>query len=161
MDVLADGKLDFSDPVLKKLDFAVGSIHSKLNMKKEEATKRLVAALKNPYLTVLGHMTGRLLLGRNGYEVDLDEIIKIAARNKKVIEINSNPHRLDIDWRNIKKAKDAGIKFSINPDAHSKSGLSDFIYGVFIARKGWLTKDDLLNTMSVDQVKKFLKNAKG
>lgn len=161
VDVLADGKLDFSDPVLKKLDFAVGSIHSKLNMKKEEATKRLVAALKNPYLTVLGHMTGRLLLGRNGYEVDLDEIIKIAARNKKVIEINSNPHRLDIDWRNIKKAKDAGIKFSINPDAHSKSGLSDFIYGVFIARKGWLTKDDLLNTMSVDQVKKFLKNAKG
>ncbi len=161
VDILADGKLDFSDAALRKLDFSVGSIHSKLNMKKEEATRRLVAALKNPYMTILGHMTGRLLLGRNGYEVDLDEIIRTAARNNKIIEINSNPHRLDIDWRNIKKAKDAGIKFSINPDAHSKDGLSDFTYGVSIARKGWLTKDDLLNTMSVDHIKKFLKNAKG
>lgn len=161
VDILGDGKLDFSDGVLKKLDFSIGSVHSKLSMKKDEATKRLVAALKNPYLTFLGHMTGRLLLGRDGYEVDVDEIIKTAARNKKVIEINANPHRLDIDWRNIKKAKEAGVKFSINPDAHSKGGLADFIYGVYIARKGWLTKEDLLNTMDVDRVKKFLKNAKG
>jgi len=156
VDILSDGKLDFSDAVLKKLDFSVGSVHSKLSMKKDEATKRLTTALKNPFVTFLGHMTGRLLLGRSGYEVDMDEIIKTAARNKKVIEINANPHRLDIDWREIKKAKEAGIKFSINPDAHSKDGLSDFIYGVFIARKGWLTKDDLVNTMDVDEVKKFL-----
>ncbi len=161
VDILSDGKLDYSDSVLKKLDFSVGSVHSKLNMKKDEATKRLVNALKNPYLTFLGHMTGRLLLGRSGYEVDIDEIIRTAVRNKKVIEINANPHRLDIDWRNIKKAKEAGVKFSINPDAHSKDGLADFLYGVYIARKGWLTKEDLLNTMDVDQVKKFLKNAKG
>jgi len=161
VDILADGKLDFSDTVLKKLDFSIGSVHSKLSMKKDEATRRLVAALKNPYLTFLGHMTGRLLLGRDGYELDIDEIIKTAARNKKVIEINANPHRLDIDWRNIKKAKEAGVKFSINPDAHSKDGLADFIYGVYIARKGWLTKDDLLNTMGTDQIRKFLKNAKG
>ncbi len=161
VDILADGKLDFGDNVLKKLDFVIGSVHSKLSMKKDEATKRLVTALKNPYLTFLGHMTGRLLLGRDGYELDIEEIIRTAARNKKVIEINANPHRLDIDWRNIKKAKEAGVKFSINPDAHSKDGLADFIYGVYIARKGWLTKDDLLNTMDVDQMKKFLKNAKG
>ncbi|HUI28616.1 MAG TPA: DNA polymerase/3'-5' exonuclease PolX [Candidatus Acidoferrales bacterium] len=161
VDILSDGKLDFGDGVLKKLDFSVGSVHSRLGMKKDEATKRLVSAMKNPYLTILGHMTGRLLLGRNGYEVDVDDIIKTASRNKKVIEINANPHRLDIDWRNIKKAKEAGVKFSINPDAHSKAGLADFIYGVYIARKGWLTRDDLLNTMDVDRVKKFLKNAKG
>lgn len=167
VDILADGKLDFGDSVLKKLDFTVGSVHSKLGMKKDEATKRLTSALRNPYLTFLGHMTGRLLLGRSGYEVDLDEIIKTASRYRKVIEINASPHRLDMDWRHLKKAKAAGVKFSINPDAHSKNGLSEFIYGVFIARKGWLTKDDLLNTSSVQQVKKFLasgssgKNAKG
>ncbi|HQT92776.1 MAG TPA: PHP domain-containing protein, partial [Candidatus Kryptobacter bacterium] len=161
VDILADGKLDFSDSVLKSLDFSVGSVHSKLSMKKEDATKRLAAALRNPQMTFLGHMTGRLLLGRNGYEVDIDEIIKTAARNRKVIEINANPHRLDMDWRYIKKAKEAGIKFSVNPDAHSIDGLSDYRYGVSIARKGWLRKDDLLNTMDVEQVKKFLKNAKG
>ncbi len=160
VDILADGKLDFSDSVLKTLDFSVGSVHSKLSMKKDEATKRLVSALKNPYMTFLGHMTGRLLLGRNGYELDMDEIIKNAARNKKVIEINANPHRLDIDWRFIRKAKEAGVKFSINPDAHSKDGLADYRYGVSIARKGWLTKGDLLNTMSAEEVGKFLKNAK-
>ncbi len=161
VDILSDGKLDYGDAVLKKLDFSVGSIHSKLSMKQDEATKRLVSALRNPYMTFLGHMTGRLLLGRKGYELDLDEIIKTAVRNGKTIEINANPHRLDIDWRNIKKAKEAGMKFSINPDAHSKSGLSDFLYGVFIARKGWLTREDLINSMDVEQVKKFLKNAKG
>jgi DNA polymerase (family 10) len=161
VDILTDGRLDFSDAVLKKLDFSVGSIHSKLSMKKEEATKRLITALKNPYLTFLGHMTGRLLLGRGGYEVEMDELVKVAARNKKVIEINANPHRLDMDWRHIRKAKQAGLKFSINPDAHSRDGLADFIYGVFIARKGWLTKDDLVNTMDVDEVAKFLRNAKG
>ena len=159
VDILSDGKLDFSDATLKKLDFSVGSVHSKLTMKEDEATKRLVAALKNPYLTFLGHMTGRLLLGRPGYEVDIDEIIKTASRNKKVIEINANPHRLDMDWRHLKRAKAAGLKFSINPDAHSVAGLADFIYGVFIARKGWLTKDDLLNTMTAKQVKKFLNDA--
>ncbi len=160
VDILADGKLDYSDAVLKTLDFSVGSVHSKLSMKKDEATKRLTAALKNPYMTFLGHMTGRLLLGRSGYELDMDEIIKTAARNRKIIEINANPHRLDIDWRFIKRAKEAGVRFSINPDAHSKEGLADYRYGVSIARKGWLTKEDLLNTMSLEEVKKFLKNAK-
>ncbi len=160
VDILADGRLDFGDAVLKSLDFSVGSVHSRLSMNKEEATKRLTAALKNPYMTFLGHMTGRLLLGRSGYEVDMDEIIKTAVRNKKVIEINANPHRLDMDWRFLKKAKEAGIKFSINPDAHSVDGLSDYRYGLSIARKGWLTKDDLLNTMDTEQVKKFLRNAK-
>ncbi len=161
VDILADGKLDFSDAVLKKLDFSVGSVHSKLSMKKDEATKRVLAALKNPNLTFLGHMTGRLLLGRDGYELDIEEVVKLAARNRKVIEINANPHRLDMDWRQLKKAKAAGVKFSINPDAHSVAGLSDFVYGVFIARKGWLTKDDLLNTMDTEQAKKFLNDAKG
>jgi len=164
VDILSDGRLDFGDPVLKKLDFSIGSVHSKLSMKKDEATKRLTAALRNPYLTFLGHMTGRLLLGRAGYEVDVDEIVKTAAKNRKVIEINANPHRLDMDWRLLKKAKQAGVKFSINPDAHSLSGLSDFSYGVSIARKGWLTKDDLINTMTASEIKKFLssmgKNAK-
>lgn len=160
VDILADGKLDFSDAVLKSLDFSVGSVHSKLGMKKDEATRRLVAALKNPHLTFLGHMTGRLLLGRSGYELDMDEIIKTAVRYRKVIEINANPHRLDIDWRFVRKAKEAGVKFSINPDAHSKDGLADYKYGLSIARKGWLTKHDLLNTMTVEEIEQFLKNAK-
>lgn len=160
VDILQDGKLDFSDAVLKTLDFAIGSVHSRLNMKKDEATKRLTAALKNSRMTFLGHMTGRLLLGRNGYELDVDEVIKTAARTRTVIEINANPHRLDMDWRHLKKARNAGVKFSINPDAHSKDGLAHYKYGVSIARKGWLTKDDLVNTMTVEEVKKFLKNAK-
>jgi DNA polymerase (family 10) len=161
VDILTDGRLDYNDGILRKLDFSIGSIHSKLSMKKEEATKRLTAALKNPYMTFLGHMTGRLLLGRSGYEPDVEEIIKVAARNRKVIEINANPHRLDIDWRYIKRAKELGVKFSINPDAHSKAGLADYVYGVAIARKGWLTKSDLLNTMDTEQAMKFLKSVKG
>ncbi len=161
VDILSDGKLDFSDAVLKTLDFAIGSVHSKLGMKKDEATRRLAAALKNPRMTFLGHMTGRLLLGRDGYELDVDEIVKAAVRGKTVIEINANPHRLDMDWRYIRKAKEAGVRFVIGPDAHSKRGLADYGYGVSIARKGWLTKGDLLNTMDVEEIRKFLKNAKG
>lgn len=161
VDILSDGKLDFSDTVLKTLDFAIGSVHSRLSMKKDEATRRLVAALKNRQMTFLGHMTGRLLLGRDGYELDMEEIIKAAVRGKTVIEINANPHRLDMDWRFIRKAKEAGVRFVIGPDAHSKNGLADYRYGVSIARKGWLTKGDLLNTMDVEELKRFLKSAKG
>jgi DNA polymerase (family 10) len=160
VDILSDGSLDFSDSVLKKLDFVIGSVHSRLSMSKEDATKRIITALKNPYLTVLGHMTGRLLLGRSGYELNIDEVIKTAARNKKVIEINANPHRLDMDWRYLRKAKSAGVKFMIGPDAHSISGLDDFKYGIFIARKGWLTKEDIINSMNIAEVSAFLHNAK-
>ncbi|MGC8595667.1 MAG: DNA polymerase/3'-5' exonuclease PolX [Candidatus Kryptoniota bacterium] len=160
VDILPDGKLDFSDSVLKKLDFVIGSVHSRLSMPKEDATRRIVSALKNPYLTILGHMTGRLLLGRSGYELNIEEVIRTAVKNKKVIEINANPHRLDMDWRHLKKAKSSGIKFIIGPDAHSINGLDDFKYGVFIARKGWLTRHDVINSMNVGEIKIFLPNAK-
>lgn len=160
VDILNDGKLDFSDSVLKRLDFVIGSVHSHLSMGKEDATRRIINALKNPFLTILGHMTGRLLLGRSGYELNIDEVIKTASKNKKVIEINANPHRLDMDWRYLRRAKSSGVKFVIGPDAHSKSGLDDFKYGVFIARKGWLTKEDIINTMNIKEISGFLHNAK-
>jgi len=156
-DILKDGKLDYSDSLLKTFDFVIAAIHSNFNMTEAEMTKRICKAMKNPYITMLAHPTGRLLLSREPYKVDMHEVIDAAAKNGVSIEINSNPHRLDLDWRLCKLAKDKGVKMSINPDSHSPEGLGDIAYGVGIARKGWLTKDDVLNTMTVDQLRKYWK----
>src|SRR5262249_22075844 len=110
-DILADGSLDYSEDILKKFDFVIASIHSRFNMSEEQMTRRLVKALENPYTTMLGHMTGRLLLARDGYALNMDRIIEAAAKNKKIIEINSHPQRLDMDWRYLKRASEKGVRF--------------------------------------------------
>lgn len=158
-DILADGSLDYPESILKKFDFVIASVHSSFKMDETTMTQRLITALENPYTTMLGHISGRLLLAREGYPLNYEMIFKAAVKNKKMIEINANPHRLDLDWRLIKKAKDMGVKFSINPDAHSPEGLKDTFWGVGIARKGWLSTKDVFNTENLENVEKHLGKA--
>lgn len=159
-DILSDGGLDYPDDVLAELDFVIGSVHSKLSMKSEEATERLLGAIHNPYLTILGHMSGRLLLSREGYGFDEDGILEALRENGVVIEHNCNPHRLDPDWPFMKRAKKMGVLVSVNPDAHSIEGFSDMRYGVVMARKAWLEKQDVLNCMTVEEIDEFFNGRK-
>jgi DNA polymerase (family X) len=156
-DILSDGTMDYSDRLLSQFDYVVASIHSKFKMTEEEATKRIIKALKNKYVTILGHPTGRLLLERDGYPMNMNEIIKVAADYGKAIEINSHPMRLDLDWRYVKYAKEKGVCIFINPDAHHVDGLTDVKYGVGIARKGWLEAKDVVNTWTLKKVINYLK----
>ena len=128
--------------------------------KKAYANERIVKAIRNPYSTMLGHPTGRLLLSREPYGLDIDQVLLAAAETGLAIEINSHPYRLDLDWREIKKARDMGIMLSINPDAHNIDGLDDYRYGVGIARKGWLSKENLVNCMDTRHVTDFLKRSR-
>jgi len=155
-DILADGSLDYTPKILKQFEFIIASVHSRFKMTKSQMTERILKAIQNPYTRILGHMTGRLLLAREEYEIDTEKIIEAAAKNRVAIEINANPHRLDMDWRFLKKAKAAGVKFFINPDAHSTAGLSDTWLGVHLARKGWLSKEDVINTGTLAVVAKYL-----
>lgn len=147
-DILSDGKLDYADDVLASFDFIVASVHSILNMDVDRATSRLITAIENPYTTILGHPTGRLLLRRQGYPIDHKAIIDACAANHVAIEINANPWRLDLDWRWVRYAMDQGVMLSINPDAHAMEGYADMRYGVLVGRKGGLTKEMTLNAMS-------------
>jgi DNA polymerase (family 10) len=156
VDILPDGSLDWSDKVLERFDYVVASVHSKFKMTESEATKRIIEALKNKYVTMLGHPTGRLLLERDGYPVNMIDVINAAADYGKIIEINSHPLRLDLDWRLCKYAKEKGVKISINPDAHNVDGLKDVRYGVGIARKGWLEVKDVINCWLLKDVEKYL-----
>ena len=155
-DILKDGSLDFSDEILASLDYVVGSIHSSFTMPAAEMTKRIIRAIENPHITMLAHPTGRLLLGREPYQLDIPAILDAAAATGTFIELNANPRRLDLDWRWWQMAKEKGVKCVINPDAHSTAGLQDLIFGIGIARKGWLTKDDVLNTLPLAQVRTAL-----
>ena len=157
-DILKDGSLDFSDEILASLDYVVGSIHSSFTMPAAEMTKRIIRAMENPHITMLAHPTGRLLLGRDPYQLDIPAILDAAAANGTFIELNANPRRLDLDWRWWQMAKEKGVKCVINPDAHSTAGLQDLIFGIGIARKGWLTKDDVLNTLPLAQVRTALQS---
>jgi DNA polymerase (family 10) len=157
-DILNDGSLDYPDEILKKFDFIVASVHSNLKMDKEKATIRLIKAVENPYTTILGHPTGRLLLSRKGYEFDYKKVIDACAANNVVIEINANPLRLDLDWRWHQYALDKGVKLSINPDAHRKEGFLDMHYGILAARKGGLNKEMCLNAFSLDEIKKIFES---
>lgn len=159
-DILNDGSLDYDEDILKQFDFVVASIHSNLRMKKEDATKRLIRAIENPYTTILGHMTGRLLLMRAGYPVDYKKVIDACAANQVIIEINANPRRLDMDWTWAQYAIKKDVMLSINPDAHEMMGYHDMYYGVCSARKGGVTKDMVLNTLSVDKVEEIFKAKK-
>ncbi len=146
VDILKDGSIDMDEEVLKELDFVVASIHSNFNMSEEEMTERILKALSNPHVDIIGHLTGRLLLGREAYKVNIEAIIEKAKELGKAIELNANPHRLDIDWRHLHKYKDNRLFIWINPDAHHLIGLKDIIYGVACARKGWLEANNVLNT---------------
>ncbi|MBN7817121.1 DNA polymerase/3'-5' exonuclease PolX [Algoriphagus pacificus] len=159
-DILPDGSLDYPDEVLASFDFIVSSVHSILNMDIKKATTRLLTAIENPYTTILGHPTGRLLLRRAGYPIDYKTIIDACAKNNVVIEINANPWRLDLDWRWVRYAMDQGVKLSINPDAHEIDGYADMKYGVLVGRKGGLTKDMTLNALSKDEIEEYFKARK-
>jgi DNA polymerase (family 10) len=157
VDILADGTLDFSDEVLARFDFVVASVHSRFNLPEAEMTRRIVRAVSNRNVRILGHPTGRLLLAREPYPVDLKAVLRSAAEHEICVELNAHPHRLDVDWRMIPEVKAAGLKVSINPDAHHPEGLADMRYGVGIARKGWLTREDVLNTLDLPDLMKFFR----
>lgn len=154
-DILSDGSLDYPDEILEKFDFVVASVHSAMKMDEEKATARLIKAIENPFTTILGHPTGRLLLARNGYPLDFKKIIDACAANKVVIEINANPLRLDLDWRWHRYAVEKGVLLSINPDAHRKEGFLDMQYGVYVARKGGLSKENCLNAYNLGEIESY------
>jgi DNA polymerase (family 10) len=154
-DILRDGELDFSDEILAQLDFVVASIHSNFNLPPEEQTKRMLNAIANPYVDIIGHPTGRILLGRAGYTLDMEAIIEAAVAHGTCIEINSDPSRLDLDWRLVRKARDKGMKIPLGPDAHTLAGIDNMRYGIGAARKGWLRASDIPNTWEVQDVLHF------
>ena len=155
-DILKDGRLDFADEILAQLDYVVASVHASFTLSEKEMTKRIIRAMENRYVTMLGHPSGRLLLSRESYQVDLGEVIKAAAQTGTIIELNANPRRLDMDWRFWKLAKLQGLKCAINPDAHSDRGLQDLWFGIQAARKGWLTREDVVNCLPLPEVKQLL-----
>lgn len=154
-DILGDGSLDYDDAILKTFDYVVASVHSGLKMNEEKATARIIKAIENPYTTILGHPTARLLLKRKGYPLDHKKIIDACAANKVCIEINANPYRLDLDWRWIPYALEKEVMLAINPDAHETDGLYDMYYGVCVARKGGLTAANCLNTLSLGDISSY------
>lgn len=149
-DILKDGSLDYSEKILESFDFIIASVHSNFEMKEDEMTARIIRAIENPHTTILGHPTGRLLLRRPGYEVNMDQIIEAAAKNNVIIEINSNPARLDLDYTLHKKAIDSGVKLAICPDAHSIDQIDYVKYGVAVAKKGGVKKEDVVNCKDAD-----------
>lgn len=159
-DILSDGSLDYSDDILKTFDFVVASVHSNLRMDEAKATARLLKAIENPYTTILGHPTGRLLLSRAGYPIDYKKIIDACAANKVVIEINANPLRLDLDWRWHRYALEKGVLLSVNPDAHRTEGFHDMNYGILVARKGGLSADKCLNAFSLEEITAYFDSKK-
>ncbi|VTU00576.1 histidinol phosphatase : DNA polymerase IV (Family X) OS=Singulisphaera acidiphila (strain ATCC BAA-1392 / DSM 18658 / VKM B-2454 / MOB10) GN=Sinac_2234 PE=4 SV=1: HHH_8: DNA_pol_B_thumb: PHP [Gemmataceae bacterium] len=161
VDILADGSLDYDDELLAGFDYVVASVHSLFNMTEEEMTARVCKALAHPAVTMLGHSTGRLLLKRDGYKIDLEAVLQCAARHGKMVEINAQPSRLDLDRVHVKRAKALGVPIVINPDAHSPGELGLTTFGVDVARRGWLTSADVFNTRSLKDVMKELKRRKG
>jgi len=159
-DILNDGSLDYPETVLKTFDLVIASVHSNLKMTEEKAMSRLLKAIENPFTTILGHMTGRLLLSRNGYPVDHKKIIDACSANQVVIEINAHPRRLDIDWRWIDYAMERGVLLSINPDAHFPEGFNDVKFGVLAAQKGGLIKENNLSSFSLAEFETWLRNRK-
>jgi len=156
-DILTDGSLDYPDDVLAELDFVIGSVHSNLGMKPEAATERLLRAVGNPYLTILGHPSGALLLSRAGYEYDEERLFAALKANDVVLEHNCNPHRLDPDWPALKRAAAKGIRVALCPDAHSREDLAYMRYGVLMARKAWLGSRQILNCMSREEIDGFFR----
>jgi DNA polymerase (family 10) len=159
-DILPDGSMDYPDELLAEFDFVIASVHSRFNLPEKEQTARICHALSNPYVTMLGHPTGRLLLGRTGYRLDLDQVIDAAVRYHKVLEINGSRYRLDLDWRWVRVAKARGVQFCVNPDAHAVDEFENVTWGVNVARKAGLESDDVVNTRSLTAMKSFLRQAR-
>jgi DNA polymerase (family 10) len=156
-DILADGSLDYPDDVLDGFDYVVASIHSSFQLTREEMTRRLVRAVSNPRVTMLGHPTGRLLLARDAYAVDLDAVIAAAAEAGTMIEINANPHRLDLDAVHCRRARERGVRIVINPDAHAVGGFQDLEYGISVARRAWLEKADVWNSLPLKSMHEHIR----
>ncbi len=159
-DILNDGNLDYNNAVLSTFDLVIASVHSNLKMTQEKAMKRLMKAIENPYTTILGHMTGRLLLSRPGYPVDHKMIIDACAANNVIIELNAHPSRLDIDWRNIEYALKKNVLISIDPDSHFIDGLDDIKYGILVAQKALLPKEKNLSSFSLQDFEKYITQRK-
>ncbi len=159
-DILYDGSLDYDHTILEKFDFVIASIHSTLRMDKDRATQRLITAIKNPYTTILGHPTGRILLSREGYPIDHKAVIDACAAHRVIIEINANPLRLDLDHTWIPYALEQGVKIAINPDAHSLEGVHDVHFGVLAARKGLLNKEMCVNSLSASDFEALISTKK-
>ncbi len=154
-DILGDGELDYDEHTLARFEFVVGSVHSRFGLSAREMTDRVCRAVANPFLTVLGHPTGRLLLQREAYAIDVGEVVAAAAQHGASVELNADPHRLDLDWRELRAAKDRGVTIEIGPDAHTPAGLANVDFGVGVARKGWLGPGDVLNARDADAVLAF------
>lgn len=157
VDILENGELDLDDEVLEKLDIVTASIHSRMKDSKEKMTDRVCTALENPNVHVLGHPTGRLLLKRPEYEIDLDAVFEVAKKNSVIMELNAHPMRLDLNAGNLRKATSLGLKIVINTDAHRTDELQNMRYGVFQARRGWVTKDDVVNTYPLEELMRVLR----
>jgi DNA polymerase (family 10) len=161
-DILTDGRLDFDNATLAQLDYVVASVHNAFAQNEAEMTARMIRAVENPHVTMLGHLTGRLLQRRDGYQVNADKVIDAAIANDVIIELNASPWRLDMDWRHWRRAAERGLRCSINPDAHEAAGLDHVRAGVNAARKGWLTKENVFNTQPLaDVIKYFAARASG
>ena len=156
-DILRDGSLDFPDKVLAQLDYVVASVHSVFNLSESDMTQRVIRALENQFVTMLGHPSGRLLLKRDPYQIDMPAVLDAAARTGTWIELNAAPKRLDLDWRWWPLAKQKGVKCVINPDAHRTERLQDLWFGIGIARKGWLTEEDVVNCLPLAEIDKALR----
>jgi DNA polymerase (family 10) len=159
-DILADGSLDYPDDVLRRFDFIVASVHGQFRLDKKAQTQRILRAVANPFVTILGHMTGRQLLRRPGYDIDVDHILAACAKHGVAVEINANPWRLDLDWRYLQRGLELGCMFSIDPDAHDTGEIDNIRWGVAIARKGWIPKERVLNSLELVSFAAFLESRK-
>jgi DNA polymerase (family 10) len=155
-DILGDGSLDYSADFLVNFDLVVASVHSLFNLSEEEMTARIIKAVENPFTDILAHPTGRLLLSRDAYKINIKKVIDACSRNDVAIELNSNPHRLDLDWRHIYYAREQGCRFSINPDSHSVESINEIRYGIKLARKGGMRTGEVINCFSLDEFKQFI-----
>jgi len=160
VDILPDGSLDFNDDILKELDIVIASIHSGFRQDKDTITHRIISACENPYVNIIGHPTGRLLGRREPYDVDIDKVLETAANTGTILEINSSPDRLDLNDYTAKRAKEMGIKIAINTDTHHVDSLQDMQYGLWVARRGWLEKDNIINTLPLDRLLEVVRQQK-
>jgi DNA polymerase (family 10) len=157
-DILADGRLDYDAQILDSFDYVIGSIHSRFSMDGDAMTKRVLAALDDPHLTILAHPTGRLLLTREPYAINIEAVLEKAADVAVAVELNADPHRMDLDWRYCRQAKELGVTIEIGPDAHSPAALDNVHFGIGSARKAWLVAGEILNTRSAAEVIAFARN---
>ena len=161
VDILPDGSLDFDDELLSKLDIVIAAVHSKFKMKREEMTKRIVKAMRNPYVNIIAHPTGRIIGSRDEYELDMDEIMRVAAETGTAIEINCHPLRLDLDSKNVRKAISMGVMITLGTDTHKPAEFEYIVYGTGMARRGWAEPENILNTLTASKLIKVMHRKRG